>query len=213
MKYKTIIFDLDGTIANTQPLCVAAFKKTIEPVLKREVSDEEIIATFGPSEQGTIRKFIPRYEEEGVKAYLHFYQQLHYTCPAAFKGIPELLDQLKSKGVQLAMVTGKGAESTRISLEQFGLAGYFEVLETGSPEAAVKVEGIHNVLSRLKTDVNQALYVGDAPGDIKHCKAVGIAIAAAAWAETANAEELRLLGPNYLFYTVDEFKTWLTELH
>ncbi|MFD2144587.1 HAD family hydrolase [Mucilaginibacter antarcticus] len=139
---KTVIFDLDGTIANTLPLCIAAFRKSIEPLLKQELSDEEIVASFGPSEEGTIRKLVPQNEEAGIKSYLKHYRELHYTCPIPFDGIADLLDFLTDKGIQLAMVTGKGPHSTVISLQQFGLTKYFNVMETGSPEGSVKVAGI-----------------------------------------------------------------------
>mgnify|MGYP006357288589 CR=1 FL=1 len=46
-KIKGVIFDLDGTIGDTVPLCIKAFRKAIEPLIERSVSDEEIIATFG----------------------------------------------------------------------------------------------------------------------------------------------------------------------
>ncbi|MES2457013.1 MAG: HAD family hydrolase [Bacteroidota bacterium] len=211
MKLKTILFDLDGTIADTLPLCIAAFKKSIEPLLNKEISEEEIVATFGPSEEGTIRKLIPAMEAEGITAYLKHYEQLHGMCAVPFPGITELLELLKTRDVQLAMVTGKGIHSTRISLQQFGLSTYFEVLETGSPEGPNKVNGIRNVLRRLNADLESSIYVGDAPSDIKYCKEIGIPIAAAAWASTTNADELIQLSPDWLFYTVDEFKNWLLE--
>jgi len=210
MKIKTIIFDLDGTIANTLPLCIAAFKQSVEPLLNKTISDEEIIATFGPSEEGTIRRLIPDNEEEGVKMYLKNYEQLHYTCPVPFDGIADLLEFLREQGVQLAMVTGKGIHSTGISLRQFKLDQYFEVLETGSPEGPNKVAGIKNILKKLNADITESIYVGDAPSDIKYCKEVGIPIAAAAWAETTNANELIMLHPDWIFYSVYDFKTWLT---
>jgi phosphoglycolate phosphatase/pyrophosphatase PpaX len=210
-KFKTIIFDLDGTVADTLPLCIAAFKKSIQPWLNAEITDQEIIATFGPSEEGTIRKLIPEHEEAGVKDYLQHYQDLHYTCPAPFEGIKELLDLLKFSGVQLAMVTGKGIHSTRISLKQFDLEQYFEVMETGSPSGPNKVNGIRNVLNRLNADKNESLYIGDAPSDIIYCKEVGVPIAAAAWANTTNASELQALDPDWLFYSVEAFKAWITE--
>jgi len=199
MKFKTIIFDLDGTIADTLPLCIAAFKKSVEPLLQKEISEQEIIATFGPSEEGTIRKLIPAYEQEGVAAYLQHYEALHHTCPDAFPGINALLKYLKAASVQLAMVTGKGLHSTRLSLKQFGLAEYFEVMETGSVEGPNKVNGIRNILTRLNANKAESLYIGDAPSDIIYCKQVGIPIAAVAWASTTNAKELEAQQPDWYF--------------
>ena len=212
MKIKTIIFDLDGTIADTLPLCIAAFKKSIEPLLQAEISEQEIIATFGPSEEGTIRKLIPAHEAAGVKAYLQHYEDLHHTCPAPFAGISELLELLISKGVQLGMVTGKGIYSTRISLKQFGLEQYFKVMETGSPKGPNKFNGIVNILNRLNASVNDSIYVGDAPSDIKYCKQVGIPIAAAAWASTTDAKELEALNPDWLFYSIADFTKWVVSV-
>lgn len=211
MRLKAIIFDLDGTIADTLPLCISAFKKSIEPLLGKKLNDEEIMATFGPSEEGTIRKLIPLQEEQGVKDYLHHYESLHGTCPVVFPGIQELLKFLRDKGLQLAMVTGKGIHSTRLSLKQFDIVSYFEVLETGSPDGPNKVNGIRKVLKRLNVNAKESLYVGDAPSDIRYCKEIGIPIAAIAWAGTTNADELIPLQPDHIFYTVKEFKEWIVK--
>ena len=172
-------------------------------------SEEEIIATFGPSEEGTIRKLIPMYEDAGIKAYLHHYKELHYTCPQPFSGIKELLQTLNIKEVQMAMVTGKGTHSMQLSLNQFGLAHYFKLFETGSPDGPDKVNGIRSVLNRMQVDARDSLYVGDAPSDILYCKEIGIPIAAAAWASTADAAQLQKLNPDWLFHSVDEFCNWI----
>ena len=209
MKLKAVIFDLDGTIADTLPLCIAAFKKSIEPLLGKTLSDKEIIATFGPSEEGTIRKLVPTQEKQGIKDYLYYYEKLHSTCPDVFPGINELLELLHQREIQLAMVTGKGIQSTRLSLKQFKVEPYFEVLETGSPDGPDKVNGIRRVLDRLKISAKDSLYVGDAPSDIRYCKEIGIPIAAAAWADTTNAAELLPLNPEYIFYSVADFKVWI----
>jgi len=52
-------------------------------------------------------------------------------CPTPFEGIENILKMLKEKGVHIAMVTGKGKRSTAVSLEQFRLSHYFEIIETG----------------------------------------------------------------------------------
>ena len=208
-RIKTVIFDLDGTIANTLPLCILAFRNAIEPLINKSLTDEEIIATFGPSEEGTIRILVPDHEEAGVAGYLEHYEKLHSMCPATFPGIVELLDLLREKNVQLAMVTGKGKQSALISLKQFGLEDYFEVLETGSPEGPDKINGIRRVIKSLDTDLSESIYVGDAPSDIKYCKDVGIPIAAGAWSITTDAGVLQKLNPDWLFYTVEEFRAWI----
>ena len=145
-KIKAIIFDLDGTLANTLPLCIEAFRQSVQPLINRAISDAEIIATFGPSEEGTIMALAPDHYDKGVADYLRFYKTLHNICSTPFNGIKELLVTLQRKGIRIAMVTGKGKHSTAISLQYFGLEDFFEIIETGSPNGQKKAEGIQQVL-------------------------------------------------------------------
>jgi len=207
---KSVIFDLDGTLGNTLPLCIAAFRKSIEPLINRAISDEEIIATFGPSEEGTIKILAPDDYQKGVSSYLEFYSELHSVCPDPFDGINNLLNALRDKSVRIAMVTGKGKYSTKISLEKFGIDQYFEAIETGIADGPRKPEGIQNIVdlfSEVKKD--EFIYVGDAPSDIIACKQVGVFVVAAAWAETAETEKLKELNPDILFDNIKDFSAWL----
>jgi phosphoglycolate phosphatase-like HAD superfamily hydrolase len=209
-KIKAVIFDLDGTLANTLPLCVAAFQKSIEPLINRTVSEAEIIATFGPSEEGTIMALAPNHYDRGVADYLHFYEELHGMCPIVFDGIEPILHQLKEKNIRLAMVTGKGKYSTEISLKQFRLDDFFEIIETGAPSGPRKPDGIQAVINEFEgINKEEIIYVGDAPSDIVACKKVGVPIIAAAWAETAEPEKLKELNPGELFYGIQDFANWL----
>ena len=209
-KIKAVIFDLDGTLANTLPLCISAFRKSIEPLIKHSLSDEEIIATFGPSEEGTIRALSPMHYEEGVSNYLEFYSQLHSMCPTPFEGIEDLLVLLKQESIRIAMVTGKGKHSTDISLKQFGIAKYFEAIETGISTGPRKAEGVQSILDLFK-DIhkNEVIYVGDAPSDIMASKKVGVPVIAAAWAETEEPEKLKELNPDMWFDNIRDFTHWL----
>lgn len=209
-KIKAVLFDLDGTLANTLPLCIQAFRQSVEPLINRTITDEEIIATFGPSEEGTIMALAPDHYDKGVSGYLQYYQDLHAMCPVPFEGIKEILQMLKSKGVRIAMVTGKGKHSTDISLKHFGLTGFFEIIETGSPGGARKAEGIQLILDSLPgVEKEEVIYVGDAPSDIEASRKVGIFVVAAAWAETAEPRKLQGSGPDELFYTIRDFSVWL----
>lgn len=211
-KIKAVIFDLDGTLANTLPLCIEAFKQSVEPLTNRFISDAEIIATFGPSEEGTIMALAPNHYDKGVADYLNYYEQLHDMCAVCFDGMKEILQALKNKGVRIAMVTGKGKHSTDISLRHFELTHFFEMIETGSPKGPRKAEGIQIILDGL-TDINkdEVIYVGDAPSDIMASRKAGIQVVAAAWADTAEPEKLQELTPDEIFYTIKNFEDWLLD--
>lgn len=212
-KIKGVIFDLDGTLANTLPLCIQAFRQSVEPLTLQPLSDEAIIATFGPSEEGTIMTLVPEHYEKGIVNYLNFYKDLHDMCPDPFPDIRDLLDLLKERGIRIAMVTGKGKHSTDISLKKFGLTSYFELIETGSPTGPRKTEGIRQVLAGWPhLQKEEIIYVGDAPSDIKASREAGIAIVGAGWAPTADPEALLTQQPDRLFYTVKDFADWLTPL-
>lgn len=202
--YKGIIFDLDGTLADTLPLCITAFRQSVEPLTGKPITDEAIIATFGPSEEGTIMKLIPDHYDQGVADYLRFYETLHEMCPAPFEGVHELLQRLQSQGRRIAMVTGKGPHSTAISLRRFGLSDVFEIIETGAPEGPRKPQGIAHVLQEwadLKPE--EIVYIGDAPSDIAASRQAGIPVIAAAWAATADPETLKAMHPDAICYSIE----------
>ena len=211
-KFKTVLFDLDGTLADTLPLCILAFRKAIEPLINRSLSDQEIIATFGPSEEGTIMALAPGHYDQGLESYLSHYRQLHSMCPHPFEGIPPILDHLKTKGTRLGLVTGKGQSSTDISLTQFDLHGYFEYVETGWQHGPRKVAAIQNILDQTSAvSKHSVVYIGDSPTDIQASKQVGIPVVAASWADSAETQALANLNPDALFHSVHEFSEWLEQ--
>ncbi len=209
-KIKAVIFDLDGTIGNTLPLCIKAFKQAIQPLIGRTVSDAEIVATFGPSEEGTIMALAPNQYQKGIDAYLKYYKDFHEMCPAPFDGVVELLEHLKSNNIRVAMVTGKGEHSTEISLQKFKIKSYFESVETGMASGPRKPQGILNIIDTFKNIArDEIIYVGDAPSDISACRQVKVPIIAAAWAETAEKEKLEALQPDKIFNSFTAFSNWL----
>lgn len=56
---KCVIFDMDGTLADTLPLCIESFRRSIEKLSGKILTDREIIETFGPSEEGVVKKLFP----------------------------------------------------------------------------------------------------------------------------------------------------------
>jgi len=211
-KLQAIIFDIDGTLANTVPLCIQAFRQALEPQLHRPLSDEEIKAAFGPDEEGTIQSFNPPDVKKATDDFMRYYEALHEEmCPKPFDGIKHLLDTLKSKGVRLAIATGKGKDCSQLSLQRFGIFPYFDIIENGSPEGSRKPKAIQQIIEVFDVQKEETLYVGDSPGDIKESRKAGIPVVAAAWAKTADKEKLAKEQPNAIFDTVEDFAKWLYE--
>ncbi|MBD7937771.1 HAD hydrolase-like protein [Cytobacillus sp. Sa5YUA1] len=69
---KAVLFDFDGTLANTLPICYAAFNKVFQKFDQRTLSNHEVLSMFGPSETGIIRKHLKHADKE--KAISSFYQ-------------------------------------------------------------------------------------------------------------------------------------------
>lgn len=199
------LFDLDGTLGNTLPLCIAAFREAIEPLARRHLSDAEIMATFGPSEEGTIHALIPEHYDEGVARYLAAYERFHDRWPDPFPGIPELLRGLKRDGKFVGLVTGKGMSSLMITLRRYGLEDIFEVIKPGQPEGPIKERCIEEIFAVHPLKRSETLYIGDSPYDITASRACGIRVAAAAWAPTADLAALSALHPDACFTTVQGF--------
>lgn len=206
---KAVLFDMDGTIGDTMPLCIGAFRKAIEPLALRSLSDEEITATFGPSEEGTISALIPEHYEEGLSNYRRSYEELHEQYPHPFDGIKDMIENLKSKGIIVGIVTGKGRQSADITLRRYGMEGLFDAIEAGSPTGPRKPEGLAVMLERFGLAPDEAVYVGDAPSDITASNEVGVPIISAAWASTAETEVLKQMNPHATFESVDEFGEYI----
>lgn len=207
---KAVIFDLDGTLANTIPLCIAAFRKALEPEVKRSLSDDEIMATFGPDEEGSIKQLAPENYKETTAHFMQYYKDLHHICNHPFEGIADLLQTLKNKGVFLALATGKGKETTSLTLQHLQLTHYFDRIETGSPKGSRKPEAIQSIIDSFDNlTKEETIYVGDSKGDIKDSRKAGIKVIAAAWAETAKPDELKNEEPDELFHSIDAFANWL----
>lgn len=209
MKLAGVIFDLDGTLGDTLPVCCAAFRRVLMEFVGREFTDPEIMALFGPSEEGIIQRLVPDRWRACLQAYLREYDAAHARYRQPFPGIEAALRALADRHVSLAIVTGKGARSAAISLRHLGLAQQFPLVETGSAEGAAKPVGIRRVLARWSAPPERVAYVGDAPYDMQAAREVGVIPLAAAWASTADPDALRARAPLATFRSVERFIAWI----
>jgi HAD superfamily hydrolase (TIGR01549 family) len=209
MRLAGMIWDLDGTLADTLPVCIAAIRHALAVPTGRRYSDAEIATLFGVTEAGMIRRVVPDAWREAERVFLAEYERLHDSALTVFPGIEETLRALRGRGIRLAIVTGKGQESAGISVRHLGLAPYFEHVEVGSPDAPIKPHSIRLILDAWDMAPADCAYVGDTPYDMVAAAEVGLIPLGAAWATTATVSKNTLPHPAAVFKRVEEVLRWL----
>ena len=106
-------------------------------------------------------------------------------------------------------MTGKGPQTTAMSLTHFGLDETFDAVETGSPTGVVKAVAIGRVVAAWGVAPGEVIYVGDAVADMHAAREAGVLPVAAAWAPSAIETELAATRPHALFTDAAAFEAWL----
>ncbi|MFI3291825.1 MAG: QueG-associated DUF1730 domain-containing protein [Opitutales bacterium] len=214
-KNTSFIFDFDGTIANTIPMAIDAFKYAIKTLGLKVPSPEEIFANFGPSEDGYLARFYPEKKDELFALYLKYYDKHHQEyCPSAFPLIKESLLKIKSSGAKLGLITGKAMESAIISFKHIGIdMAIFDFIKTGEPSGNVKQKHMQEAIDALKSGEDDTFYyIGDAKNDIIDAKAKNMLSISAAWSPIDDIEVLKAQNPYKIFYKTEDFKAFLDEI-
>ena len=206
---KLVAFDLDGTIGETIPMCIEAFRQAVSPYAGHCLTDKEIIETFGMNEEGMVKAIVSDKWREALEVFYRYYEEMHKECTAPYSGIKDLLKQLRNKGKKLALVTGKGDKSCQITLEQFGLSDFFDDVMTGSETGNIKAKSITFLKKKYNLTNDECVYIGDALSDVEEARQAGVICLSALWGITADKENISKKNPDFLFYTVDEMTEYL----
>ncbi len=176
MRFRIVLFDLDGTLIDSGPIILASMQHAVRTVLDRDVGYEELAATVGG--QGLVAQMEqlgPGRVDELVEVYREHNDPLHETLEA-FDGMMDVLPRLRSEGRRLGIVTAKRHRTVALAFARFPwLAEQFEVVvghddtERHKPDP----EPVLAALERLGAEPAEAAYVGDSPFDIQAGKSAG----------------------------------------
>lgn len=206
---RAVIFDLDGTLADTLPVVVKAFEITFEEVGVPVRTQSEIFAEFGPTEDGVIAALFGDLSDSAVPVFYEHYRRLLSDGVVPFDGIRELLAGCQQAGLRLAVVTGKSDRGAAVTLDVLGLADVFETVRGGSDLGIIKAEEINDLVRGWHLSPGHVGYVGDHPLDIAESRKAGVRAISAGWASTADVQAIVSAGPDELFLTVEDLAAWL----
>ncbi len=211
-KLKGIIFDVDGTLASTNKLIFATFNYTTDKYLGKIFTEEELIAFFGPTEDVILKELTANNFENARKDYFKFYEDNHDELVKTFPRVENILFRIKEKNIPLGIFTGKGKDSTIITLRKLNYLKYFDLVVTGDDVKDHKPspEGINLFLQKFDLEPENVLMIGDAPSDIKAAKDAGVKVASVVWDSYAKEEVLRMNG-DIVFHSIDELEDYIVK--
>ncbi len=215
---KAVMFDVDGTLGDTLPLCTETFRQTTEAVTGRRPTAEEVERLYGLSDRGVLGGLLgldPEDPAMPVDLLVEIYERLHPAmAPAPFPGAVEVLRGVKEAGLRVGVISGKEAHTAVPTLRHFGMEGLYEWAGFGKPTHNSKGERLLEVMELWNLQPHELVYVGDAPSDITQAHGVGVRIVNAAWASAAAEVERECLAlkPDFRLADITELLPLLRSL-
>jgi phosphoglycolate phosphatase len=190
MKYKLVIFDLDGTLIDTIADLGTATNAALAAKELPQHEPEAFRGMVGHGVRNLVKQAMPepmREDDQAVdallKIFLAYYIEHLDDQSRPYPGIPELLADLQAAGVQLGVASNKfqaGAE--KLIARMFPEIAFAAVLG-GRPGAPLKPDPavVEEIRTRAGVSRGETLMVGDSGADIAAAEAAGVACVAVSW--------------------------------
>ena len=199
--WRAVLFDLDGTLADTVPLILHCYRHTMLIHLGQELPDELWIGKIGLPLRASMAEFAADQAEAErmVTTYSEFQRTVHDDTVSSFPKAGNALAELRARGVPVGVVTSKGREMTERTLAQCGF-GDLDVLVTvddvvcGKPDPEPVIKAL--TLLDLEGSAPEVLFVGDSTYDMVAGREAGVRTAGALWGPSSRVD-LERTRPDY----------------
>lgn len=203
MKFKTVIFDLDGTLIDSY----VAIQESLNYVLEHFGRPKVDLATTKKMvgrglENLMVQAVGDDRKEQAIALFRKSYDETVMRGTFLLPEVEQTIRELYEKGIKMAVASNKPSIYSRTILENFGLNPYFEacygpdVVKQTKPDPAM-LEGL---MKELNADRKKTLYVGDMDIDVETARNAGVPVALVATGGNSS-DELRSLSPDYFLET------------
>lgn len=176
MRFNNIIFDFDGTLVNSQPGVVKAFKKVVKELTAKKITEQEIAQLIGAPLAQIISILLNTNDEaiinRGQDLFKEYYSKEGLYQNIVYPGIKGMLESLKNQSRQLFVVSNKIELFMNKILEQHDLKKYFTLIlgTDGTDTQSKKPDQVKYLLTRHKLKKQETVMVGDTENDIMAAK-------------------------------------------
>ncbi|MFH1622871.1 MAG: HAD family hydrolase [Candidatus Omnitrophota bacterium] len=200
-KFRLIIFDLDGTLANSYPAIICSVNYTLEKLNLNKQTSTAIKRAVGWGDKALL---IPFVSKNRLKSALKIYRQHHKnSLREKTKFMPyakKLLNHLKKKGYKLAVASNRPSRFSDILLKSLEIKKFFDYvlckdqIKFGKPHPSI----LNKILKKLRIPRKESLYVGDMAIDVitgRRAKVMTFAVTSG----SSSLVELKKERPNFLY--------------
>ncbi|WP_028609165.1 pyrophosphatase PpaX [Paenibacillus harenae] len=183
-KIKTMLFDLDGTILDTNELIIRSFIESLKGYTPDDFGREHIIPSMGEPLTDQMKRFSGLEDVTHlVAAYREVNLRLHDEYVKPFEYVNEVIAKLHDNGIQIGVVTTKMRLTTERGLKFVGLFDYVDSIVTIDDVKNPKPhpEPVSKAIELLGAEPGMTMMVGDSIVDIQSAVAAGAIAVGVAW--------------------------------
>ncbi|MGE0632983.1 MAG: HAD family hydrolase [Pseudobdellovibrionaceae bacterium] len=210
---KVVVFDLDGTLIDSEKHCYASFDYALEPFGIK--ATKEILERIRG--RGSFDLFDPLLKSpvERTEALdrLNWFSLEYAHEQTLYDGVEEVLDSIKSKGTPIALWTGRDHISAEKTLKLLNIRNYFSytvgacLVKNNKPHP----EGLFLIAKELKLDPKTIVHVGDHHHDVEGARAAEALSIGANWHTSEPEKKSWKHEPHHQFNCIFEFKNWVND--
>jgi pyrophosphatase PpaX len=206
VRYRTVLFDLDGTLVDSAAIILASMRDATRTVLGRVIPDDQLLAGVGSPLSTQMHSFDADRADDLVGAFRAHNEPLHAELQPCV-GIVAAAETLREQGRRLGIVTAKRHLTVGLAFQALPeLVPLFDVVIGAEDTQRHKPhpEPLLVALERLGERPEHAAYVGDSPFDVQAAKAAGVAAVAVTWGGFHTRERLQREQPDAVVDTPEE---------
>jgi pyrophosphatase PpaX len=209
--FPIVVFDLDGTLLDSLKTTFWALDHAVSSRRNHPLEIKDLVHLLRHTDTEILGMLLDEsLVAEAMRDYLDFYRSPAGRI-APFDGIPELLQDLRTAGVPLAVVTGRGRRSLDIMLQGSGLSDLLEVVVAADDGFGRKpaTDIVVHAAGRLGVEARGGLMVGDGPDDVRCGRAAGMTTVTTRWCGMIPMEQIEAVEPDHIVETVEELRKLL----